>query len=202
MGVWLIPRAIRVVGSALAGAALLMVAGVGPTATVGMARPTAVAAGGVVYDGVNQAQLQRCLAAGGDCLKTVPGLVQCLRTYHVCNQAAASRGPWSRPVAPGTPLLTAAQALGSVGVPNATVKRDTVRLTTYGALRRADPALAAQLTIAASRPVYLIQVWYRHPILSNIPAPNGADSIWYITRSAYVVDAATGQVTDWSIAQQ
>jgi len=202
MNLWSIPRAVRAVAIALVGAAVLIAAGVGPAATPGATRPTAVAASGVVYHGVNQTQLQQCIAKGENCLKTVPGLGQCLKTYRVCNQAGATNaGPWSRPVPSGTRLLTVAQALRSVGVPNATVKRDTVRLTTYGVLRREDPALAAQLTIAASRPVYLIRVWYTHPIVSNLPVPNGASATWYVIRSAYVIDAATGQVTDWSVTQ-
>lgn len=159
----------------------------------------AVAASGVVYHGVSQTLLQACIAKGQNCLVTVPGLVHCLRVYKVCNQAAATdNGVLSRPVAAGTPLLTAPQVLLLLGATNnANVKRATALITTYGSLHAKDPALAASTIIDPGRPVYLVTEWFVKPVLvQGLSVPNGAPGFGYASEAQYVVDAATGKVTD------
>ncbi len=101
----------------------------------------------------------------------------------------------------GSPLLTARQALSAVGASNPNVKRATAIFTTYGTLHTQDAALAANVTIAPSRPVYLVTEWFTNPVLVSPPVPDGAQSSWYVTSAQYVVDAATGQVTDWGVTK-
>jgi len=52
---------------------------------------TTSAAAGQVVNGVDQATLQKCIAAdNGDCTKSVPGLAECMAKRLVCNLAASS----------------------------------------------------------------------------------------------------------------
>ena len=197
-----VSRAVWMAGLIFFGAFLLTVTGASPAVQASFTPASAAAASGVVYHGVNQTQLQECIKKGENCLVVVPGLEHCLKTYQVCNQAAAANaGILSKPVNAGSRLLTAAQVLSDLRIPNPKVKRDTVRFTTYGTLRRQDSALAANSTIAASRPVYLVTVWFAKPVLVSPPVPNGTPSSWYVTSAQYVVDAATGQVTDWGVTK-
>lgn len=137
---------------------LLAFAGVWPTSPVGFPAPSRVAARGVLYHGVNQAQLQQCLAQGQDCLKTVSGLSHRMRVYKVCNLAAAPNNRLAQTVPAGTNLLIASQVLRNLGVDraNKSVARATAVLNTYGALHAKDPALAASDTINPSRPGHLV----------------------------------------------
>ena len=201
MRAWPLSRTIWIAAACL-GAVLLVVVGTWHAPTARSKGATAVAASGIVYHGVNQTLLQKCIAKDQNCLATVPGLVQCLRVYRVCNQVAAvNEGVLSAPVKAGSPLLTARQALSAVGASNPNVKRATAIFTTYGTLHTQDAALAANDTIAPSRPVYLVTEWFTNPVLVSPPVPDGAQSSWYVTSAQYVVDAATGQVTDWGVTK-
>jgi hypothetical protein len=185
---------VLLVGLVLAGPA------VGHTFATRSSGSTAVAASGVVYHGVNQTLLQECIGKGQNCLVTVPGLVHCMRVYKICNQAAATEnGVLSRPLAAGTHLMTASQVLQRLGTANPNVKRATAVMTTYGTLHAKDPALAASTTIDPGRPVYLVTEWFVKPVLvQGLYVPNGAPGSGYVTGAQYVVDAATGQITDWT----
>lgn len=191
-------RATWIVGALLIGALLVF-------ARPGYSRPmqssgraTVVAATGVVYHGVNQTLLQRCLTTGQNCLVKVPGLVHCMRVYKICNQAAAANSVLSRPLVAGTPLLSKLQVLRSLGALNAGVKRATAVLMTYGSIHAKEPALAASTTVNRGRPMYLVTEWFAKPVLVNFSAPEGAPASGYVTQAQYVVDAATGRVTDWT----
>ena len=118
----------------------------------------------------------------------------------VCNQAAAAEsGVLARPLAAGTRLLTVAQVLQRLGTENPNVKRATAVMTTYGTLHAKDPALAASTTINPGRPVYLVTERFVKPVLvQGLSVPNGEPGSGYVTGAQYVVDAATGQVTDWT----
>ena len=172
-----------------------------------MARPSpvrasATAVSAVWYHGVNQPALQTCLAHHQNCQVTVPGLAHCMKTHRRCDAAEAASlsmsGKLTRPVKPGTRLLTRNQALKQAGANNAVVKTVTAILTTYGALHRKDPALAAATSVVVNRtrPVWLVTLTFVKPVQINAYKPSGAPSIM-ATRIQVVLDAATGKMTDW-----
>jgi len=122
-----------------------------------------------------------------------------MRRCKVCNEAAAQNDRLAQPVPTGTRLLSASQVLSQLGVnaANKIVARATAVLTTYGTLHAKDPALAASLTINPQRPVYLVTQWFAKPVVVQVPSPPmGISVTGTVTGAQYVVDAATGQVTD------
>lgn len=166
-----------------------------------MIRSASAATQGVLYHGVNQTLLQGCLAKGVNCTDRVPGLAQCMRARQQCNaQARASTlaGGLATSVRPRTQLLTRAQALKMAGAQAGYVISDTATLTTYGVLRREDPALAASGTINGSRPVWLIILKFSKPVFVPVPVPSGAPRL-YAIEEHMIIDAATGQMTDLSV---
>jgi hypothetical protein len=69
---------------------------------------SARASSSAMYNGVNQAALQRCLADDPDrCLETVPGLAECVRTIGQCNAAPAQARAGLRSAAAQGPQITA-----------------------------------------------------------------------------------------------
>lgn len=199
MNAWRRLKSYRKIGVLLVGVVLACSAA-GLTFGARSSGSTAVAASGVVYHGVNQTLLQACIEKGQNCLVTVPGLAQCMRVYKVCDQAAAvENGVLSQPLAASTRLMTAAQVLQRLGATNRNVRRATAVMTTYGALHAKDPALAASTIINPGRPVYLVTEWFAQPVLvQDFSAPDGIPVSGYVTEAQYVVDAATGQITDWT----
>ena len=152
----------------------------------------------VMYHGVNQTLLQACMAKHQNCTQTVPGLAQCMTVHRRCSCAVPQKGWLTGKVPPGTPLLTAKQVLAGNGIPGPNIKRATAVLTTYGALHRQDPALAASATISPDRPVYLVTEWFIQPEVVDISAPQGVPAQGTVTSEQLVVDAVTGQVTDYT----
>lgn len=188
-----------VVGLALALAAL---AWVGSSLAHHPGRPARAApAAADVFHGVNQAALARCLARQQNCAATVPGLAHCMKHYLVCNQLAARAEPnlganLSVPVAAGTPLITKAEAEKGLAAEGTITQ---ALLTTYGAIHRALPSLAASDTINPTRPVWVITVHYRSPQLFQGPQPSGLPPE-YFNWYREVIDAASGVATDQGLS--
>ncbi len=184
-----------VVGLALALAALVWV---GSSLAHHPGRPARAApAAADVFHGVNQAALARCLARQQNCAATVPGLAHCMKHYLVCNQSPARAAPnlganLSVPVAAGTPPITKAEAEKGLAAEGTITQ---ALLTTYGAIHRALPSLAASDIINPTRPVWVITVHYPSPQLFQGSQPSGLPSE-YFNWYRQVVDAASGVMTD------
>ncbi len=152
-----------------------------------------------VFHGVNQVALAHCIAQGHNCAATVPGLAHCMKHYRVCNKAGATTVQsgstnLSRPVAAGSSLKTKAQAEKG-WAQQGTITQSL--LTTYGALHRALPSLAAILLINPTRPVWVITVHLSSPQLFQGPQPSGVGPE-YFNWVRVVIDAASGVMTDES----
>lgn len=152
----------------------------------------------VMYHGVNQTLLQACMAKQQNCTETVPGLAHCMKVHRRCNNTVSRVGWLGAKVPSGTKLLTRQQVLADNGGTGSNIKRATVLLTTYGALHREDPALAASTTINPERPVYLVTEWFVKPEVVDISVPQGAPAQGMVKSEQLVVDAVTGQVTDYT----
>ncbi len=152
-----------------------------------------------VFHGVNQAALAHCIAQHQNCAAAVPGLAHCMKHYRVCNQGGAATAQsgstnLGRAVAAGAALESKAQA------EKGWAQQGTITqavLTTYGALHRALPSLAASLIINPTRPVWVITVDYSSPQLFQGPQPGGFGPE-YFTWVRVVIDAASGVMTDES----
>lgn len=158
-----------------------------------LGRPTSAVAAVVspdVFHGVNQVALAQCIAQHQNCAATVPGLARCMKHYRVCNQAGAATV-----LSGGAALESKAQA------EKGWAQQGTITqalLTTYGALHRALPSLAASLVINPTCPVWVITVHYSSPQLFQGPQPSGSGPE-YFTWVRVVLDAASGVMTDESM---
>lgn len=120
----------------------------------------------------------------------MPGLARCMKHYRVCNQAGAATV-----LSGGAALESKAQA------EKGWAQQGTITqalLTTYGALHRALPSLAASLVINPRCPVWVITVHYSSPQLFQGPQPSGSGPE-YFTWVRVVLDAASGVMTDESM---
>ena len=167
-----------------------------------LGRPKSAVAAAVspdVFHGVSQQALAHCIAQHQNCAAVVPGLAHCMKHYRICNKAGASAvqsgSPnLSQPVAADASLKSKAQA------EKGWAQQGTITqalLTTYGALHRALPILAASLIINPTRPVWVIPVHYSSPQLFQGSEPSGVGPL-YFSWLRVVVDAASGAMTDES----
>jgi hypothetical protein len=119
-------------------------------------------------------------------------MVACERKHAVCDQKAYDTLPLIKPdPAAGPPQLTRQRLLARYAVPGGQV---VVQLTTYGRLRRTDPALAGSATINAARAVWVITQYFPKPVVTNVASVTGkplTDKVF-----SFVIDAVTGQETD------
>ena len=117
----------------------------------------------------------------------------------MCNKAGAATvqsksANLSQPVAAGASLESKAQ------VEKGWAQQGTITqalLTTYGALHRVLPSLAASRIINPTRPIWVITVHYSSPQLFQGSLPSGAGPE-YVTWVRVAIDAASGVMTDES----
>jgi len=126
-----------------------------------------------------------------------PAMVACERRKSVCNPAALNRLPLIRPVPAGAALLSRTQVLSRFHHPGTMV---VVARTTYGAIHRKNPALAASAVVYPGRIVWIVMEYFPRPVtVDGGNGPVGAPSTVTITAESFVVDAATGDVTDYCL---
>ena len=157
-----------------------------------------------VYNGVNQTDLAQCIAAGGNCLATVPGLAQCMQARLNCNDGSAEVVPGvaeSALPASGGEQLTESQAIAELGWPAASVAGE---LVTYGQLKVMMPSLAASASSSFCHPIWSGPAITNRQASSLLPASEGFEpptggsstgSKTFTTESA-LVDASSGVITD------
>lgn len=125
---------------------------------------------------------------------TNPQLVACEQRSSACERAALKKFPLNRPVPAGTPLLTRRVVLAELGLTHASA---VATRTTYRQIRAADPALAASSVIYPSRIVWVITRFFAKPVsVPQTMGPPSAPTSITITAASYVIDAATGTMTD------
>ncbi len=69
---------------------------------------------------------------------------------------------------------------------------------TYGQLHTADPALGASSVVYPGRIIWVVTRYFPHPV--TVPydnGPAGAPATHQISAESFVIDAATGDVTDY-----
>ncbi|HEY6295300.1 MAG TPA: hypothetical protein VIX15_06520 [Streptosporangiaceae bacterium] len=121
-------------------------------------------------------------------------MAACERSRKVCDPAAETGFPLTRPAAPGARLLTEQQVTGRSGWRGDVVR---ARLMTYGQAARAYPALAASAVIAPSRPVWVLTVYFARPVtIDSGYGPPGAPATMTISAMSEVIDASTGTPAD------
>ena len=123
-------------------------------------------------------------------------LSACERSHPVCDPAAFKKLPMTGPDPADAVLLSRRQVLAEFARPGISVA--AVR-TTYGAVRASDPELAASDVIFGSRIVWVVTQYLSHPIIDQgADIPLGA-RLKRINKISYVIDAATGQETDYCL---
>lgn len=123
-----------------------------------------------------------------------PKMVACERRSAVCNPAALKEFPLDRRVPAGTPLLTRQAVLSELGL---TSSITTARRTTYRQIQAADPALAASSIIYPARIVWVVTRFFPKPVtVPQTYGPPSAPTSIKITAESFVIDAATGDITD------
>jgi hypothetical protein len=121
-------------------------------------------------------------------------MVACERRSKVCNPVALRKLPLNRPAQPGAVLLTRRQVLSRLGMTGAIV---AVARMTYGQLQAADPALAASAVIYPGRVIWVITQYFPEPVTVQYGnSPPGAPTTHKISAESFVIDVATGEVTD------
>lgn len=153
-----------------------------------------------VYNGVNQTDLAQCIAAGENCLATVPGLAQCMQARLNCNDGSAEVVPEvaeSALPASGGGQLTESQAIAELGWPAASVAGE---LVTYGQLKVMMPSLAASDVVNSQREFWALTLYETQtlPASEGFEPPTGGSSTGsktFTTESA-LVDASSGVITD------
>ena len=91
-------------------------------------------------------------------------------------------------------LMTRSQAIAAVGY----ARGDLVgaRAMSYGQVEAAYPALASSTRIATSRKVWVVTLYFPHPIPNPGSGPIGV-TLPPISAATIVIDAASGTETDW-----
>lgn len=115
----------------------------------------AIGGRGRFFNGVDQQALAQCLADGSDCLATVPGLTECLRTVRQCNQAALNRStPHASPTVKPRKEDLAGRAATLFDVPEGTVRVTdaTPSPMSLSAGREDTSAVVPQVTVESSAP--------------------------------------------------
>lgn len=148
----------------------------------------------LIYNGVNQQQLQSCIKAGGNCIKTVPGLNACMQAGLNCNDLVQNK--LSNPVTSGVPLISKAKALSMIDNSHSGIKSTSANLTTYGHIHKTWPALAASAIVNPSRPVWVVKMKFLTPHYSKGSFPPPGAKTPKISGYVEVIDAATGTVMD------
>ena len=124
-----------------------------------------------------------------------PKMAACERHSSVCDPAALRSLPLYTPATPGAPLMSRRQVLSRFGLTDASV---AVARMTYGQLHAADPALAASSVVNPARIIWVITRYFRKAV--TVPydnGPPGAPTTHKIFAESIVIDAATGDVTDY-----
>jgi hypothetical protein len=188
---------------ALSMAVAAIVVGVGTTAAAGSHARLATNKMSDMYHGVNQVKLQECIRTQGNCLQQVPGLVQCLRVYHRCNDISPNPAESDKSThanSDGT-LVTEQQALSEVGWTGENVSAE---LTTYGQAQALAPSLAASDLIDPSTPVWVLTLYQQMTVPlggmwgppSAYVSPGGSVPTVSIDAASVVIDAESGIITD------
>jgi hypothetical protein len=174
--------------------------------TVSSSRPpahrTTPPAKPAIVHGVNQQLVARCIATGGNCEKTVPGLALCMEHYRVCNETAAARqatgNPIKQPATPSAALMTESEAVKRAGGGGGAVTGVGVEMLPYASISKIDPAFISPTT-TSTREVWLVSVYLDRPITPSWSPPPGDPASNSATISSYtvVIDAETGVETDY-----
>ncbi len=154
----------------------------------------------LVYNGVNQQQLQSCIKAGGNCIKAVPGLAACMQAGHNCNDLSTLGNPTltqlADPVASNATLISKAKALSIIDTGHSGIKSTSANITTYGHMHKIWPALAANTIVNPSRPVWVVKMTFLTPHnLKGAWIPKGV-KVPKVSGYVSVIDATTGIVID------
>jgi hypothetical protein len=197
--------AVRSVGRACPATVVIIAAGVvvaSLAASLALAR-TIPASGHGSSDRIALARSAPSMRGG-----MTPKLIACQRqhrqicgpaSYRALVHALPLSKPDSRGVRRADGLLTEQQFLSTLGWSNATVG---AALMTYSQAQSQYPALAAgsSLIVDPSREVWVGTRYYNPPV--TVPAadgfgPNGVTGDWSLSSESIVVDAVTGQQTDY-----
>lgn len=159
--------------------------------------PTTIPA---LINGVNQTDLQACIASGGDCPDTIPGLKACMSAHLICNWSAYRDLQANNPVAqsdPGVALTKSdAEAIAHRIAKTSSTPAAADTAPTYARLMRYGDVLAAtgnapSAVVNPDRQVWVVTV--EAPITTD-----GSPSVAPVTVNAYtaVLDAQTGKAID------
>jgi hypothetical protein len=149
----------------------------------------------IIYNGVNQADLQECTAAAGNCLETVPGLGRCVQQGLNCNDSSAQPGGEEAQVQPpNSELLTESQAIAKLGWPASNVAGE---LSTYGQLKQQMPELAESDVVNPKREFWALTLYETQSVSADAAyGPPSSSSPRTISAETFLVDASSGTVTD------
>jgi hypothetical protein len=166
----------------------------------------------LVVHGVNQELLASCISAGRNCLKTVPGLAQCMIHYRVCNEAVVHPtagvrvNPLTERATPGAAPLSESQAVSMAGGDGENVTGVGADMVPYSSIAEMDPAFVSP-TATSTRLVWIVSVYLSRPMKNlNITPPrpfrSAGSSAGTQGVSSYtvIIDAQTGIETDFCLA--
>ncbi len=158
---------------------------------------------GDIYHGVNQNVLQACLSAGGPCIRSVPGLAACMRTYHACNRRARqtmSHGnPLLQPATPGAPLMSEAQAIHEAAGFGPNVAGTGSEMMPYSSVSQVDPTLVGPMA-TSTREVWVVSVYFKQATVAGDSQLPSGDLPSAIEGYTVVIDAETGVETDYGLS--
>jgi hypothetical protein len=124
-------------------------------------------------------------------------MADCERHHAICNPAALSELPLVKPARASAVLLTGQQVLARFRQPGAVLATER---TTYGQIHAADSFLAASTVVYPGRVVWVITRYFAKPVtVADSNAPAGTAHRKTISAESFVIDAATGQVTDYCL---
>ncbi len=158
-------------------------------------QPHSASSSADVYNGVNQDQLQQCIASGGNCLQTVPGLAACMAAGESCNDSSMGPVALTQPDTASTTLMTESQAENESGATASTpVLAESMTFAQVGNL---DSELGDPQS-DQSRTAWVVTVEPSTPVTAPYQLPGNNVTTTYNVYTV-VIDAGTSIETGYCL---